>query len=291
MIRFILDYKYQNMQKIDPLKAKRKFDEHFQEIEKLEKMDYKEADERVGQLNEKICSLINVSFDDAKEKLEQYKPNPLYAVSTGMTNEEREENSRNFTKRRLNMMKNYIVGYKEELNLILDTDKKTDELSQIGEKITKAGLESNRREEVAKSKFYGAVIELLDFQRNLLKDHEVVLKEILEIKNILNRLESNSGKIARQNTIQSEQEDIWYSELNTATEGSSLTKTVEARKQAKRLYSKIKLLKKEIAELRDTISRTSHYPTLTDLRKQFGQRKSQVDVLLKQLADLWSEYT
>ena len=183
---------------IDHKKAKEKFIDHLKEIKKLQKLDYKKRGERIGELNSKIESLINVAFEDNKEKLDNYRPTPFYAVSTGMSKAEVEENSRNYSDRQLKMILNYVIGYCEELDLIIDTTKKSDKLSGIEKKLNKTTLETNRREEVAKSKFFGAVMELLDFQRNELKGREETAKEISGIKIQLQNIEDMLTQILKK---------------------------------------------------------------------------------------------
>ncbi|OLB91887.1 MAG: hypothetical protein AUH25_01650 [Thaumarchaeota archaeon 13_1_40CM_38_12] len=78
----------------------------------------------------------------------------------------------------------------DELERFEEVDDNSEtKLSKIGEKIKEAGLEKERRKEVAEQKFYGAVIELLDFQRSELKRREENNKEIAEIKVRLEQLE------------------------------------------------------------------------------------------------------
>ncbi len=177
------------MVKISPEKAKQKFKEHLKEIKQIQKLDYNKKNDRVDKVNSKIKSLINVAFEDGKEKLANYKPTPFYIVSSGMSTAEREENSRNYTDNLLKNIENYLIGYYEELDLIIDTNEKKDDLSDIEGKIKKANLESDRRESVTKSKFYGAVIEMLDFQRNELKNRGETAKDINEIKMQMKKIE------------------------------------------------------------------------------------------------------
>ena len=183
---------------INPKKAKQKFKEHLGEIKELQKMDYKKRKDGIGKLNSKIRSLINVAFDDGKEKLSNYKPTPFYVVSTGMSAAEKEENSRDYSDNLLRNMENFVIGYYEELDLTIDTSEKKDELSKIEGKIKKANLESDRRESVVKSKFFGAVMEMLDFQRNELKDRGETAKEIYEIKMHLQKIEDMLSQVLSQ---------------------------------------------------------------------------------------------
>lgn len=121
------------MAKISPEQAKKKFQEHLKEITKLKNMNYKKSKTLIDPLNQKIISLINLSFDDAKNKLSNYNRTPGYFVTTSMTEKEMEENSRNYYKRLFEQKENLIVGYLEEINLLLETRKQNTKLDKIEE--------------------------------------------------------------------------------------------------------------------------------------------------------------
>ncbi|MCH7647035.1 MAG: hypothetical protein IIA83_00290 [Thaumarchaeota archaeon] len=80
-----------------------------------------------------------------------------------------------------------------------DADKK---LTKIEEKIKDANLEKTRRREVTEQKFYGAVMELLDFQRDELKRRDENSKEIAAIKSKIENLFSNPQEQLIQNVYE-----------------------------------------------------------------------------------------
>jgi len=90
-------------------------------------------------------------------------------------------------KKELKRIRNVIVETKKN-----NTNEKDDDIKllKIDEKIKEVNLEKERRKGVAEQKFYGAVIELLDFQRDIIKQREERNKEVIEIKNRLSKLEN-----------------------------------------------------------------------------------------------------
>ena len=90
-------------------------------------------------------------------------------------------------KKELKRIRNVIVETKKN-----NTNEKDDDIKllKIDEKIKEVNLEKERRKGVAEQKFYGAVIELLDFQRDIIKQKEERNKEVIEIKNRLSKLEN-----------------------------------------------------------------------------------------------------
>jgi len=161
------------MARLDPEKSKGKFEDHLREIERLQKLNHKEGKEFLGPLNEKIRSLVNLAFDDGKTKLDDYKPNPFFSVSTGMSEAEKESNSQDYYKRRLDMMKNYVIGYLEELTLLTDNsnNKSTDEENSIIE--------------ISKDNFQG-IMKVFISHKFVSQDQKlaVTLRKVLRSKNI-----------------------------------------------------------------------------------------------------------
>jgi len=90
-------------------------------------------------------------------------------------------------RKELERIRNVIVEAKKNSTNEESEDTK---LSKIEEKIKDVNLEKERRKGVAEQKFYGAVIELLDFQRDIIKQKEESNKEFNEIKSRLSKLEN-----------------------------------------------------------------------------------------------------
>lgn len=282
------------MTRIDPKKGIEKLNGYLEEIGDLENTSNKKGRKVREELDERIRSLVNIAFDDSKEKLSYYDTNPGFSLTTGMSEQEIDEAMDGYHYRKLELMKKHVIGFKEELELTLDTEEKTEELSEIEKKIKKVELESDRREEVAKSKFFGAVIELLDFQRNLLKDREETTKTVSGIKTQLSNIEDSLSQFVKQSSnssLELEDEDIWYNEIKAKTEDAIRPQTKIARKDAKRHYSKIKMLKKELKELKEQYQKSVSVPTRRRIFENMKPKKSELKDLMNRLADVWANYS
>jgi len=281
--------------KLDPKKAKERFEEYLNEIENLKGVpDEGGGDELRNGLDEKIRSLINLAFDDAKEKLARYNVNPYFGLSTNMSEGERRNAHQSYHESRLRLMKQYVVGYCEELSLIMDTDTKTEELSEIEAKIKKSALETDRREEVAKSKFFGAVIEMLDFQRNELKRRSETDKEISEIKNSIIRLEENIAHISIEratNTQSENMEDVWIKEIIKNQEASYSPYSSSRITDAKKVYSKIKILRKQVSEMEGDLPMIGSQVARDFSYQQIKNRRTDLNNELEKLSQMWSNYS
>jgi len=280
--------------RIDPKKGIEKLNRYLEEIGDLENTSNKEGRKVREELDERIRSLVNIAFDDSKEKLSHYDTNPGFSLTTGMSEQEIDEAMDGYHYHKLELMKKHVIGFKEELELTLDTQGKTEELSEIEKKIKKVELESDRREEVAKSKFFGAVIELLDFQRNLLKDREETTKTVSGIKTQLSSIEDSLSQLVIQSSnssLELEDEDIWYNEIKAKTEDAIRPQTKIARKDAKRHYSKIKMLKKELKELKQQYQKSISVPTRRRIFENMKPKKAELKDLMNRLADVWADYS
>jgi len=80
---------------IDPSQGIEKCNIYLKKIEELKKLNNKEGTEELTELDQKIRSFVNVSFDDAKDKLEKYNPNPFWGITTSQTEKEIEKENRN----------------------------------------------------------------------------------------------------------------------------------------------------------------------------------------------------
>jgi len=163
--------------KINTNKAKIKVEEFLSEIEKLMKEPYSRNNEdKKTDLNARITNFVRATFQDPEEKINSYKDFVFFiGEKTQMEKRHDYENS-------LKKKKRHLIAWKEEIELNEETDSESENLDEINKKIKKADLESERRQKVTESKFYGAVMELLDFQRNLIKEKEQTTKAIIEIK-------------------------------------------------------------------------------------------------------------
>lgn len=164
--------------KIDISKAEKKIDKFLEEIEELLKLSYSEGEEKKYDLDARVENFVKVAFTDYKEKRKSYIGLIFEIIGEEKTSAEKQRDYENGLKRR----RRHLVAWKEELELKKEVKEEKSNLDKLRSKITKADLETERREEVAKSKFYGAVIELLDIQRDVIKDKEKGTKAIIEMQ-------------------------------------------------------------------------------------------------------------
>lgn len=164
--------------KIPPEKAMEKIETFIQETDKLLQKNYSESKEEYYELDTRIRTFINAAFDDAKQKINSYSGFSVVVVGREHTPEEKQEDYLGDLKR----VKRHLVAWKEEIELNLEGIEKSDRLDKIRSKIEEQDLEPERRQKVAESKAWGAIIELLDFQRDLIKEKEQTTKAIIEIK-------------------------------------------------------------------------------------------------------------
>jgi len=120
------------MAKVDPKKAKATFEKYLNEIRNLRGVPWNgDGDHFRDQLSEKIRTLIKLSFDDSREKLNNYHPDPPTIRYTGKYGEEMKKDEQHYHLDKLHRMEEYIVGYIEELDLLSDTDTKTDDKEDL----------------------------------------------------------------------------------------------------------------------------------------------------------------
>ena len=265
----------------------------IEEIGYLLRLHWKTPDETVW--IKKVERYLKKNFGEDSDYYKQFHDSAyggLVIVTSSMTDADHQHSrSESLNKYRI-LLESFLEEIKNESEDRIQNKQQKESSAQTNDKFMKleeelkaSKLEAERRKAVVESKSYGAQIEIITALRKELKSKDET------INNLKQRLDKIEQHLVNKTSGGGAEEDIWYNELNAKTEGSGFTKTIEARKESKRLYSKIKLLKKEIAELVGKSSRTSHYPTIHAFGEQIEQRKSQVDALLKQLADLWSEYT
>ena len=106
---------------ISPTIAKLKFEMHLKELDKI-KNTLPESKDEIYSLIEKICSLIKLSFDDGKEKIKEFKQEPAYLLHTGMSEQQIEDSNKQYNLQNLATKQNHILGYIEELELIIESD-------------------------------------------------------------------------------------------------------------------------------------------------------------------------
>ena len=164
-------------------------------------------------------------------------------------------------------------------------------LGKIQHQIEEKKLEAERRKAVVETKKLGAEIEIITILREELKRRNDDIEKIPEIKKQLDRIEDRLDKLTVfQPTIEF-QEDRMYNELMSVTLNSPAPNKIDARREGKRHYYKIKLLKKEIFELEKQIDELIGMPDIRSLEKIRNAKQVELDVNLKRLAELWAEFS
>jgi len=75
------------------------------------------------------------------------------------------------------------------------------------------------------------------------------------------------------------------------TEDSVNSYARNARVEAKRNYSNIKIIKMEILEMEKEIKKQISDQEEEEIKKQLGLKKFELNVAMKNLASIWSEYS
>lgn len=163
---------------IQPEKALEKINSFIAETDKLLQKNYSEGKEEYYGLDVRIRTFVNAAFSDSKQKISSYSGFFIAAVGHEPTHVEKQKDYLDDLKR----TRRHLVAWKEEVELNFEVSSDSSKLNKIKSQINETGLEVARRQKVAEEKFYGAVIELLDFQRNLIKEKEQTTKSIIEIK-------------------------------------------------------------------------------------------------------------
>jgi len=121
-----------------------------------------------------------------QKKLEDYRW-ALHFV--GILGESEEEKQEDYVSR-LKSMRNQLAAYRDELQLRLESRSKSNKLDKIEKETQIAEAEAGRRAAVVKTKLWGAVIELLDMQREELKKRGELNREIIELRKEVRDLKS-----------------------------------------------------------------------------------------------------
>ena len=135
---------------------------------------------------------LKVSLNDFKERNRDY--HGIAIAFSGMSPQQEQE----FYIIDLNSRIRTLKAWKGEMELIIETSKDSSKIEGIKEQIVEKELESKRREKVVETKFYGAVMELLDLQRNMLKDKEGNTKSLITLQKDVQELKESVNKILKE---------------------------------------------------------------------------------------------
>lgn len=108
----------------------------------------------------------------------------------------------------------YLISIKDSLRLRETTEVKDTKLDNLKRQVIEKEVESERREKVAETKFYGAAIEIIDRLRDQLKNGKDTKEEIISIKNDIKeikeafwKISNNSGHIEKCTSEESQVSD------------------------------------------------------------------------------------
>jgi hypothetical protein len=101
---------------------------------------------------------------------------------------------------------------------------------------------------------------------------------------------TNSVPISSANFSSEIPEDLWYDEIMNKTKDMLFGNGPVARKQAKEHYSKIKLLRNDIAEL-ERSKQNASYAAKSNINTRLSYQKSSLKSTLNSLSGLWSSWS
>ncbi len=249
---------------IEPSKAIGMFSEYYEDVEALEKKKYIEGADSASKINKKIRSLIELSFDNASDKLDNYNIPTLYAVTSGKYNKTVEKNAQEHYENQLELMKSKLAEYTEELRKINEMQENLKDVSGISEKIKEAAFEAKQQsKQVFEAKQQSVEVESkpsneitekidnkLDKQPKSNKDTASKIQELKEqLQQLTEEFSKMNNQVSSQKQVSNQEEELWYEEVMRKTEDSVNSYARNARVEAKRNYSNIKIIKMEILDM------------------------------------------
>ena len=178
---------------------------YAKKIDEIIKKSYREGKDEKRQLDTTIRNFIRTTFLDGEAKLRDYQ-SAVHSYFLVGGHEETEQEKQDDYISRLKTMKNHLVAFQEELKLKLATHNNMSQLDDIESETKVRDAEARRRASVVEGKLWGAVIELIDMQRNELKKKDELNKEIIEIKKELKDLKSI---LLKYSETKIEEDDGW----------------------------------------------------------------------------------
>lgn len=178
--------------KIKPEVISEKIVNYIKQLEELKKGNYSQGQSKMFSVDANINSFLTVAFENTKERKKDYLGFSIYVP--GLLPEDRQKIYISDLENRIRT----LVAWKEEMALIIETRKDSSKIDELKGQIEEKGLESTRREKVAETKFYGAVIELIDMQRNMLKNKEDNTKSLITIQKDIQELKDNINNLLKK---------------------------------------------------------------------------------------------
>lgn len=172
---------------IDVELALKKVDEYIDQIDVLLHESHTKGEKKLDEINASIKNFIRIAFQDGEKKLSDYKHSfPMYVGILGR--EDTEEEKQEYYLKKLGSIRNNLVAYQQELQLRLSSTKKKSKLDRIESETKISEAEAKRRATVVETKLWGAVIELIDMQRDELKKRGELTQEIIGLRTELGQL-------------------------------------------------------------------------------------------------------
>ena len=170
-------------------------EEYIEKVNELLKKSYKDGLDEKLELDTTIQNFIRTTFVDGESKLKDYRSSVHFYIGV-VGYEETEQEKQDDYISRLKTIKNHLVAFREELKLKAATHEKSSKFDKIENETQIRDAEARRRASVVEGKLWGAVIELLDVQRNELKKKDELTQEIIDIKKEIKDLKSIFLKLA-----------------------------------------------------------------------------------------------
>lgn len=170
---------------INPEAALTSVEQYISRVDELLGKSYKEGQDEKREMDTSIQNFIRTTFVDDENKLKDYRSSVFFIGFIDGREETDQEKQDDYISR-LKTMRNHLIAFRDEIKLKLSTNEKTSQLDKIEEETEIRDAEARRRASVVEGKLWGAVIELLDMQRNELKKKDELNKAMIEIKKEIN---------------------------------------------------------------------------------------------------------
>jgi len=178
---------------VDIDKAIKTVDRFISEVDALLNKSSREGEDKERELDAAIQNFVRIAFSDGEKKLEDYRWALHFVGVLGESEEERQDDYVS----RLKGMRNQLVAYREELQLRWESRSKSSKLDKIEGETELKEAEAGRRAAVVKTKLWGAVIELLDMQREELKKRGELTQEVIELRKEVRDLKSMITRLSK----------------------------------------------------------------------------------------------
>jgi len=138
-------------------------------------------------------------------------------------------------------------------------------------------------------------MEKIDYKLDKQESNKATASKIQELKTqfqlLAEELSKINNQVSLQNQVSNQEEDMWYEDVMRKTEESANSYAKNARVEAKRHYSEIKIIKMEILEMEKEIKKQVSNQEEKEIKKQLGLKKFELNLAMKNLASIWSEYS